>query len=381
MRTDQAWFGLVALCTLAAGAAQGNPLVLLGHTSRVVSVDWSPDGKSLASWGDDNSVRIWDVAKTKEVAQFRGGTDKNAAIRWASWNADGTLIAYLASDFKLRVCEVKTEKELSTFDAEGKGVGPFQWHPDGKRIATVALATIDILDASTGKVERSWKTTGDPTRFLLWNPDGTRLATADESGRILIWDPKADKPLLEFEGQDNTMTTWAWNPDGKSLATGGYSKHPTRKDDLVGTAKVFNPETGKLLQTFRPASKIATVDQVGWSPDGKVLAVSDNYVLTVWNPVTNRRVWEYTAELGTFYVRFNWRPDGSSIMIRSDALTVLADGKTGRGLWVQQQRRVDDPNPGWPLIWRPDGLALAGPVNTQHPRYGINVWEMPKPKK
>jgi WD40 repeat protein len=48
---------------------------LVGHANWVMSVAWSPDGKILASGGDDQTVRLWDVNKGKCLRILLGHTN------------------------------------------------------------------------------------------------------------------------------------------------------------------------------------------------------------------------------------------------------------------------------------------------------------------
>ena len=45
---------------------------LTGHSSYVMSVDFSPDGNRVASGSEDNLVKIWDIHTGAEVSSFLG---------------------------------------------------------------------------------------------------------------------------------------------------------------------------------------------------------------------------------------------------------------------------------------------------------------------
>ncbi len=46
-----------------------------GHSDRVMSVSFSPDGKTLASGSDDSTIKLWDVASGKEIKTLSGHSD------------------------------------------------------------------------------------------------------------------------------------------------------------------------------------------------------------------------------------------------------------------------------------------------------------------
>jgi len=49
-----------------------------GHHDTIRSIDFSPDGKTLASCADDYTVRLWDVERRKELRQWSTGTNNHA---------------------------------------------------------------------------------------------------------------------------------------------------------------------------------------------------------------------------------------------------------------------------------------------------------------
>jgi WD40 repeat protein len=71
-----------------------------GSISQAYALAWSPDGKRIASGGDDNIVRVWDATTSQTLLQYRGHTD---AVFKVVWSPDGTMIASASADGTVQV--------------------------------------------------------------------------------------------------------------------------------------------------------------------------------------------------------------------------------------------------------------------------------------
>ena len=88
-------------------------LANLSRRSSVLSVAWSPDGRSLASGSADNTIRLWDVASAKETARLEGHT---GSVRSVAWSPDGRSLASGSADNTIRLWDVASAKETARLE-------------------------------------------------------------------------------------------------------------------------------------------------------------------------------------------------------------------------------------------------------------------------
>jgi WD40 repeat protein len=148
----------VLLALLVVGIAECGPSIrptytLEGHSRRVSSVSFSPDGKRIVSGSFDKTVKVWDAQTSQETLTLKGHSD---LVRSVSFSPDGKLIASASGsgEFEksgeIKVWDAHTGKERFTRKEHSGTVTSVSFRPDGKRIVSGGGGeTVKIWDISS----------------------------------------------------------------------------------------------------------------------------------------------------------------------------------------------------------------------------------------
>lgn len=188
---------------------------LQGHTGRINSIAFSPDGTMLASGsgyrdGIDYSVRVWDTKTGKQRAEFRNlvyrGLENPFPVSSVVFSPDGQTIASTDGYRHIQLWDVKLRKHKSTlrvFPENGpysKKIEPITFSPDGKEITCSVRENksspngtseeMNIITWDIEKKERKKSLTGhtDSITFLSFTADGTTLVSGSQDGTVLLWE-------------------------------------------------------------------------------------------------------------------------------------------------------------------------------------------------
>jgi WD40 repeat protein len=248
-----------------------------GHRGTVDGLAFSPHGKTLLSSGSDKTARLWDVATGKERSVLRGHT---GAVNAVAVSPDGKLVATKGHDAAARLWDAATGKELHKFDAaEDPGTSNVAFTPDGKGLAVAGRKEVFIFDTATGKEVRRFAGHNAFVTSLHFSPDGNLLASAGSDGLARLWDAATGKPPRELRGHDDTVASVRFSPDGKTLATCGVDQ----------TIRVWDAATAKELRRW--SGHAGVVSEVAFSPDGKVLASACwDRTVRLWDPATGQEL-------------------------------------------------------------------------------------------
>ncbi len=231
----------------------------------VQQVAWSPDGKTLALSGQSMSIHFLDAETFKERQTLTGNGSKGASPVFA-FAPDGKSVVYWTNDGVNRLYDLEAKKEIRNWPAGRGNVPRFAFAPDGKKLAVVTGAATVVLDVGTGNEIGSYKTDGFSPYSLVFAPDGKTLALGGFS-EVRLWDPTAAKETVPVVGCQHKMPIqWlCYTADGKLL----YSA------SADGEIKEWDVAVGKEKRAFALLSEKGTANPVSamaFSADAKLLA-------------------------------------------------------------------------------------------------------------
>jgi WD40 repeat protein/serine/threonine protein kinase len=348
----------------------GGQLLRLDFPQEVppLSLDWSPDGRTILVAIDDGTVRALEaetLIERQRVQVAKGSywlivSEYGTLGIDVAWSPNGDPFVTAAWDGLAKVWNGQTYKELLTLTGHTGGLTSAAWSPDGEHIATASEdGTSRIWDATTGEALFSLSGHTGMVRDVAWSPDGRRIATAGADKTVRIWQAATGEALMTFHWG---YRVWSvdWSTDGEYLAVRGdevrildLTKEPLRLNghtnvvwearyspdgvriatlSVDGTARIWDASTGEelLLIDANPGGGGCYLD---WSPDGKRLVTTGgDGPGKVWDAITGDLLFELppTSE-GNFYCGVGWSTDGSKIGASSalDSLAVIFDASTG----------------------------------------------------
>jgi WD40 repeat protein/serine/threonine protein kinase len=349
---------------------------LYSHTGNAIAVTFSPDGRYLISASTDRTVKVWDAESYQVLHTLRG---HEAIVVGIAVSPDGRLVASASRDRTVRIWEVATAREVHTCRGHEWHVTGVAFTPDGRLVSLGGEGVVKVWDVATGQETVSWREK-DPmgSDALAVSPDGAHVAVARSRG-VIIRSLADGQVVHSLQGHFMPVWNLAYSPDGRRLATASWDN----------TAKLWDTDTGREILTIRGHAD--AVRGIAFSRDGRSLATASyDRTVRVWSAAEPPpgaggliRTIRTATDLSLFTFMINGHPavhpDGRRIPVRyTDGTVRLWDVGTAREVGTFRLRE----SPVFAAHFSPDGSRLTatdinGDAKAWEVDTGRELWSRP----
>ncbi len=240
------------------------------HDDRITCLAFAPDSRIVASGGLNGQIKLWDLetrgqiqaASISQGQRIRTGVDNS--VLSIVFSPDGKTLAACNEYHRVKILDARSLKELLHLSEKHPAMSfdlvPYalSYSPDGKTLACGnSHGIIALWDVNTGMKLSSFKGPESDVICIAFSPDGKILAAGSRDNTIRLWDIKTGKEIFTMTGHIADVGSLAFSSDGKMIASVSY--HDIR---II----LWDVRTGKELVTLIPIE-----------PSDYVLITPDNY--------------------------------------------------------------------------------------------------------
>jgi WD40 repeat protein len=350
---------------------------------------YSPDGKIVATGGQDQTVQLWDC-RNGELLRTLSIPEPATSL---AFSPDGaTLVCrsatsdwddYTVPSQHVLLWETASGKLLKQWGGEKDSnyqryrIGVVACSPSGKIVAIGASSedvqnrngSLDLWDAHTGTLLHHLIVTDGYPGEVAFSPDGNTLAGTcpnpeiNGSPAIRLWDVQTGEQRHMLSGHGMDIGPLVFSPNGKMLAAGCSNR---QNGNSPGTILVWDMQTG--TEARKLTWNDTGVSTYAFSPDGKTLVSKHLDLRTVpnhwtkfsgdivfWDVATGKP--ERIIPGHGFLSAMKYSPDGSTLATSDKNIISLWNPKTGallRKTVCADEQYINS------LAYSPDGKTLLG---------------------
>ncbi len=248
-------------------AVPGGYRRLPGEYACTYSTTLSPDGKILATGHQDGVIRLWDFAAGKLLKEIKGHTHRVWSLAFAP---DGSRLVSGGGDWhqntpgELRIWNTSTWKATHELKAHQDLIFQVAVSPDNRVVASCSRdGTILTWEMATGKMIHKLHGHPDAVRCIAFTKDGKRLYSGGFDDQLHWWDVKSGRAIDSQAIGVVAIERMRLSPDGKTIALA------LKTGNNAGYPALWSIEKSQIVSRFEQDA--GQVNDVAFTPDGKTL--------------------------------------------------------------------------------------------------------------
>lgn len=326
------------------------------HTSHLLKLSFSPDGKYFASAGTDGKSVLFEYPSGRVIGRAFRPEEQISTVIFAfdervliGGNADGALCLWDLD---------KQKQTMTTPRGHSKAVMDADLSTESGMLTTLGQDQVIRFWSMRGKYPQATtrKVVGQSAKGVAFSGDGKFLAAGDDTGAVQIWDLESDKLLMVLQGHSHQVWALTFYPDNHMLASG----------DRAGQIRIWKLDNGALHRTID--AHAGPIWSLMYRSDEKQIISTGNGEVHVWNAQTGKRLTTLKQGAGT-YTRGAQSPAGSQLALTTTVgMTQIWNLDSGE---LEKEIKADD-DLLWSAAFSPDSRSLAVASSDEV----VTVWDL-----
>lgn len=190
----------------------------LPNSRTPLSMEFSPDGKTLIISSAPDLIFVYDTASWKVLASLKKLSPDSSPVIGFIFSPDSQLVAMVG------ISSIVTIQDMETYEIRSRLVGhksrieDVAFSPDGEMVATISDdKTIKVWDVATGQLKKTLTESSGTVRFISFSPDGRFLSISGaKREKVELIDVTTWKIIATLDSRREAHAVFS--PDGQSLA-------------------------------------------------------------------------------------------------------------------------------------------------------------------